>query len=189
MLTLDTFRKQVHAQKSQIEKHREEVKSWVLHESRHACYVRDWDSSVANLTRQLGKPLQSFELKGFIERTNPKLKVEKHPFKDKQCIYWVNNGVKTFVAACENSLIPEWSVMGVEKKERPASFSGKFEGISEESIPWREEKRGWRTTLAMLVTAGLLPWDKVERFVAKHGTQDRQAWQTIMGKNSEEAVF
>lgn len=198
---LDSERRQFHKELADVERHREQASAYVEQELAHCYLVDDKKVSIANSERQMGRALAPIEFIKFVEAANPKLRVQPHPWRpDKLCIYQFKqmpsdyydevSGTfggeqKVFIAATENGIMPEWSIMGTREVEVPTNefrLSSNRPAMKKVRRPWREERRGWRSALALLVLGDLLPAHKVERFVAQHGSQDREAWKLLMGK-------
>lgn len=194
-----------HKKKTAVEKHREDVKQWVMQQVAHAVYLEDTDLSPANSDRQLGRPMFANELEVRLKKLSSNFLAETNPFNaSKKALYYAYPGKgKVFVCAYENGVMPEHSIMKVKEEEvwdveqthidrkdlpkheyqRGVGFrfdpTAPRPGFKKVKLPWGEQKRGWRTVLLKIVIGGLATITDVERIF---GTDDRAEWAGHTGK-------
>lgn len=165
-----------------------------------ACYVSDKTTSVANIDRQLGKPMSGAQFKKLVEACNVRLKLEPHP--DPTIKTWsmfeIKNVPVTFgmtglegglqkiyrgaVGGFTMDMLPEWSIMGTAERKVPG-FDRRDPIGTKHTIPWRQEARGWRAALALLVVAKLVTKPQADKIVEKHGSPARPSWQGTVGES------
>jgi hypothetical protein len=172
------------AKQQAIEAHHQQVNGWIRDQLQHAYLVADPSQSIANAERQLGKPLTIWVFKKEVQKLRPSLRFNKefiaHPLVNKERWRIYHHG--NFITAIDD-IIPEWSLFGTQEKIG-VPYNHKVAGKAD--IPHHEITRGWRTVLINLVARGLLTPAQVERFAAKHGSEDRPSWAHLVGKSKQE---
>lgn len=158
----------------------------------HQELIGDWHTSGANPERQQGRAMGWKELANELKVLNPKIQVIPHPVDPtKVAFYYTANfppyvhdpvtnkwgGVQQrFVCAGETHM-PEWSLYSTKEQTLPHNTRDAGAPLKTETVPWSEEKRGWRTVLALLLMGRLLTVPQVEGLVKKYGsTQESKSW-------------
>ncbi len=160
-----------------------------------ACYVGDKNTSVANVDRQLGKPMHGRQFKKLVEELNPRLRVEKHPFYETWAVFELRAGQTTTsqllpqkvyigsVGGFTMKILPEWSIMNTRRLQVPGTE--RHAPVPKTvKLPDEMEARGWRGMLALLVSARLITKPAADRIATKYGSEARPSWQAYTGESN-----
>jgi hypothetical protein len=168
------------------EEAREKLDEQIKREIKDAPFAAEASDSL----RQMGRPMSPEALEKYLRKINPNLSLVIHPYnRTKRVVYWNKpDGKREFVCACENAVMPEWSVMSVRRVKVPTKKdrldkSNLGNTWMEVEVPYRELTRGWRTVFGILVQKGIISTESVERLI---GSGDRASWAVRVGRRKEE---
>lgn len=194
----DAAFKQTDKRVQQLEAYQARVKDYCDRELCDAHFIERNETSVANAERQRGNALSYTVLEDWLKIVAPSVMVLRHPSKpdivnlyqsraaapwerDPLTGQWGGNQRTHLMAA--NVHMPEWTIMTKNKVEQPLNLrhvDGHY-GTKETEIPWREDRRGWRTVLAILLRRGVVSQPEVEKFVTRYGSsRESKSWHGLM---------
>lgn len=102
------------------DKTRERMKNWTEEQVMLSAYLNDFENSVGNAERQLGRGLTNVQLEARLKKLNPSLTFEDHPhIKDKRLAYVIDSRGKTFLFPFEKGLMPEHTIFNIREKIVP----------------------------------------------------------------------
>jgi hypothetical protein len=184
-------------QQTLFDRTRHQQDQWIQSAVKDEVYVNEKSTSVANIDRQLGRPMTFQVFKGLVERANSRLKVEPHPWCHKVVVYELKNMppdhfdpvtklfgglqkvTRMVVGGDHSPLLPEWSVMSTREEKVPAK--SRYEPMKTVMVPNFQIARGWRAGLALLVQGELMTREVALRAADKYGSEDRLSWQAATG--------
>jgi hypothetical protein len=184
-----------------------QLRDWADEQLANTVFIRDHETSPANLERQLGKRLTPAAFEAQLDRLNLGLIYEVNPSNaTKKAIYQLRPDGRHYICTYENTLMPEHSIRQLKEdmvrdydavdfikpkidrvdlpKSEVRDGELKFEGgvpfgMKMVLVPWRELIRGWRTVLVRLVQEKVTSPAAIE---AVFGSDNRPEWATYMGK-------
>ena len=168
------------------DKHREVRKIEETHEINYTAALgkardRGHVGTVTNRERQMGTALDATVFMCRVRKLNPSLVLVSHPHQPGYANIFVNVlGVREYTGiACEDGVMPEWTVMGTREERvpienRPGTYWSPVKTLG------RVEVRGWRDVLIKLIHKGYLSLEAVEK---EFGAGDRHSWAVLTGKH------
>tara|TARA_R110000868_G_scaffold4119_8_gene25024 strand:+ start:1139 stop:1777 length:639 start_codon:yes stop_codon:yes gene_type:complete len=175
-----------------------------LNQYAHAVLIGK-DHDPTNILHRMGKALTPAVLKQKLESLSYYVKVERHPTNHTMyVVYSVRSNTKTYIAAFEDSLVPERTLIDTKTVTdvdpaslRPDWKPGKFDapvvdrngiiqidenamrpGLTTYTIPWHITKMGYRTILLRLLEKGVVTMAKIEE---TFGNDDTPEWAAKSG--------
>jgi hypothetical protein len=146
---------------------------------RHQGFVGD----VTNVDKQRGRWLDATVFMARVRKLNPNLVLIAHPHQPGYAnIYALVGGERVYTGiACEDGMMPEWTVMGVREErvpieDKPGTYWAPVQTLG------RVEQRGWRDVLLRLIQGRHLDISAVER---EFGAGDRHSWAVLSGKKKD----
>jgi hypothetical protein len=146
---------------------------------RHRGLVGD----VTNADKQRGNWLDATVFMARVRKLNANLVLVSHPYQPGYANIYANvDGQRVYTGiACEDGMMPEWTVMGTTEERVPIDDTPGGYWTPVQTLG-RVEKRGWRDVLIRLINGRHLDLQAVER---EFGAGNRLSWAALSGKTKD----